>query len=97
MRVAVWINNIHDLDELDRLHVYCRRQGHEVHAVVHDAEGIADAARMYVDGDIGALVIVSRKCLPLPLEIITVEVVTTFPTQRRRSGQMQGHRPRRLR
>ena len=97
MRVAVWINNINDHDELDQLQTYCQRQGHDVHTFVHDAAGIASAARMYTDGEIGALVVVSRKNLPLPLEIITVEIAITtkLPAQDRRRAD--GPRPRRLR
>lgn len=92
MRAAVWVNNINDRDEVERLEMWCRLHHYEITAMIHDAEGIASAARMYADGEIDVLVVASRRHLPLPIEITTVEIALTQPRQTGRRP-----RPQRLR
>jgi hypothetical protein len=91
MRAAVWVTDIQDKTEVERLQVYCRLHGHTMVALIHDAAGIASAAQMYAAGDLDVLVVVSRRNLPLPIEIITVEVLTTPDSRSQRR-----ERPRRL-
>lgn len=93
IRAAVYISDITDEFELAMMESWCRRHGYDPKVIINDGPGLAAAIDMYLAGEIDVLVVTSRRKLPIPLEIITVETEVDVPRQTgRRARPTRVHR-----